>query len=304
MRTHILAISIALAAASALSAQDSRGTRTPISIGNYPDVDGLRLNFRDSDLGHVNGVNITLWTPYEPPSGTVRGLALGLPLTGAGDIDGIATGVLGVGAGGRIRGITLAPIGAGSGGGISGVGFGGVGLGSGGDLTGLMVGGVGAGAGGNMKGIIIGGVGAGAGGGIKGLTIAGVGAGAGGTVTGITLAGVGVGSGEAVRGFALAGVGIGAPRLAGVFAALAVGGQHVHGMVIAPAMFRVERGGNFTGGSVSTVNYIRGSQNGVAIGVVNYARSVNGVQIGIVNIIADSHGHPFLPLLNWGSGRD
>jgi hypothetical protein len=341
MRTRLLATAlftltatVGAAGTSALLAQESKPARPIISIGDYPAVNGLRINFRDSDLQRVNGVNLTAWSPHEPASGTVRGLALGLPLTGAADIDGIATGVFGVGASGHLRGITLGPIGAGAGGEISGVAVGGIGIGAGGNLNGIIIGGVGAGsggdaagllvggvgagvggnlrgiafggvgvgAGGNLRGFALGGVGVGAGGDLRGVFIGGVGAGAGGELSGLALGGIGVGAGARIHGIAIAGVGVGAPRLAGGFAALAVGAEHASGVVLAPAVFKIERGGSFHGGAVSAVNYIRGSQTGITIGLVNYTRTLNGVQFGLINIVADATAHRVLPILNWGGG--
>lgn len=336
MRNRFLFGSIAtLLCAAQLGAQESAPARTPISIGNYPAVNGLRLNFRDRDLQRVNGANVTLWTPYDPATGVVKGLALGLPMTGAGEIDGISTAVFGVGAADRIRGVVLAPVGAGAGQEISGIAIAGVGMGGGGNLSGLMLAGVGAGSGGNLKGILIGGVGvgaggnatglvaggvgagvggnihgiafggvgAGAGGDITGVAIGGVGAGAGGNVTGLALGGVGVGAGGSIRGIAISGVGVGSPRLTGGFAALAVGALDASGVIIAPAMFKIERDGSFRGGAVSAVNHIRGSQSGITIGLFNYARTLDGVQIGVLNIVGDAKSHPVLPIINWGSDR-
>ncbi|MFI5246117.1 MAG: hypothetical protein ACHQQR_12870, partial [Gemmatimonadales bacterium] len=114
MNIRLLAVAASLAAASsAVFSQESKPARAPISIGNYPSVNGLRLNFRDSDLERVNGVNITVWEPYEPASGTVTGMAIGLALTGASEIHGLATGIFGVSASRKLSGLTLAPIGAG-----------------------------------------------------------------------------------------------------------------------------------------------------------------------------------------------
>src|SRR3954468_4829750 len=45
-----------------------------IAIGDKPRVNGVRINFRDRYLEHVNGVNLTLWSPYEPARGRVSGL--------------------------------------------------------------------------------------------------------------------------------------------------------------------------------------------------------------------------------------
>ena len=316
----------------------SRGThrtRAPISIGNYPRVDGLRLNFRDRALERVRGINATIWQPYEPATGVVTGLALGLPMTGAAELQGIGLGVLGVSANTLVRGIAIGGIGVGSGGGVHGLAVGGIGVGSGGDLDGIMIGGIGAGgggnarglliggvgaglggsmrgiaiggigvaAGGNVTGLLIGGVGAGAGGMLRGIAIGGIGTGSGGGITGLAVSGIGIGSGGTIRGVAIAGIGVGAPRLEGGFVSAAVGAQDARAIVIAPALFRIEPGGSFVGGSVSAVNYVRGSQRGLSIGIVNYARSLHGAQIGIVNIVADQKSHPFLPIVNWGSRR-
>src|SRR6266513_515552 len=71
---------------------------TGIAIGDKPRVNGLRINFRDRKLDRVNGANVTVWSPYEPPSGIVNGFAIGLPATGAKNITGFAVGLLGGGA--------------------------------------------------------------------------------------------------------------------------------------------------------------------------------------------------------------
>jgi hypothetical protein len=134
-----------------------------IAIGDVPRVTGLRINYRDRNLEWVNGVNATVWSPYGNGSGTVRGLALGLPVTGAWRIDGIATRIFGVGAGERIRGVGVAPLGIGAGGRLEGLMVGGLGVGMGGGMTGIGVGGLRIGSGGSMRGLFVGGLGAGAG---------------------------------------------------------------------------------------------------------------------------------------------
>ncbi len=340
--TSLLGAALCAAAPVALQAQreeppasGDRPTRAPISIGNYPDVAGLRLNFRDRNLEQVRGINATIWQPYEPATGIVRGLSLGLPLTGAGRVDGLAIGVLGASAYGKIRGIALGGIGVGSGGGMRGLSIGGIGVGSGGDLDGITLGGIGAGGGGNARGLIaggigagvggsmhgiaIGGIGVGAGGGVRGLAIggigvgtsgklsgiaiSGIGTGAGGDITGLTISGIGTGTGATMRGIGIAGVGLGAPRLVGGFLAPMVGSLNAHAIVIAPIFFKIEKGGSFRGGALSAVNDVRGTQRGLTIGIVNYARTLHGLQLGVINIIADQKSHSVLPIANWGSGR-
>ena len=92
-----LALVSALGSAAALPGQslDLTVNDVGIAIGNKPRVTGLRINFRDRNLRKVNGVNITIWTPYEPIAGVVNGLALGLPATGANDVNGALIGLLG-----------------------------------------------------------------------------------------------------------------------------------------------------------------------------------------------------------------
>src|SRR5687768_15872260 len=76
-----------------------------ISIGDSRRVTGIRLNYRDRYMEEVNGINITVWTPYEENRGRVRGLALGLPATGAARLDGIGLGLVGLGVNRDFRGI-------------------------------------------------------------------------------------------------------------------------------------------------------------------------------------------------------
>ena len=123
---NALVIALSVAPAASLIAQDrdsasssDHPARGPIWIGNYPDVAGIRLNFRDRRLERVRGINATVWQPHEPATGRVTGLALGLPMTGAGRIDGIALGVLGASANGTLRGIALGGLGLGAGGGAN-----------------------------------------------------------------------------------------------------------------------------------------------------------------------------------------
>ncbi|HSQ29625.1 MAG TPA: hypothetical protein VLN49_07240 [Gemmatimonadaceae bacterium] len=332
-RLRILVPIAFLVAATSASAQvlDLTINNTGLAIGDKPRVNGVRINFRDRQLEEVNGVNITIWNPYSPATGVVNGLALGIPVTGAKDINGIATGILGAGADRSIHGIGIAPLGLGAGGDVRGIMIGGIGVGGGGSMTGLAIGGVGVGSGGAVRGIQIGGVGVGSGGSLTGLSIGGigvgsagavkgiaiggigvgggssftgigiggVGVGAGGDATGLMIGGVGVGSGGTLKGLAIGGVGVGAPNVQGVLVSpIAAGGQHVHAIVVAGAYFKVDRDGRFDGGALSSVNHIKGAQHGLTIGLFNYARELHGAQIGLINI-SDNEGHRrVLPILS------
>jgi hypothetical protein len=112
-----------------------------ISIGDSHRVTGIRLNYRDSDLRKVTGINATIWMPYEHSRGDVRGLALGVPATGARNIDGIALGLVGIGTMEDMRGIAVGGIGMGVGNDMKGIAIGGIGLGAGSDMKGIAAGG-------------------------------------------------------------------------------------------------------------------------------------------------------------------
>jgi hypothetical protein len=269
-----------------------------LAIGDVPRVTGLRLNYRDRNLERVNGVNVTIWSPYGGGSGTVRGLALGLPLTGAERIDGIATGIFGVGTAGGMTGIGVGGLGIGSGGSMRGLFVGGLGVGGGGRIDGIAIGGLGVGVGGRLRGVAIGGLGVGGGGSAEGLMIGGLGVGSGGDVTGIAIGGLGVGAGGRLHGLAVGGLGVGAPRIDGIAAAaLAVGAQDAKGALIAPWV-KIEHG-EMQGLTIGAFNQVRGLHHGLAIGIVNYAEELQGVQVGVINIARNNpSGAKVLPIAN------
>ena len=301
-----------------------------IGFGNLPSFTGVRFNFKDRDLVKVNGINVTAWMPKDEDamSGTVSGLALGVPLAaGSGSIHGVGIGVfgvgarrnlyginaggLGVGAGGNVKGINVGGLGVGSGGSLWGINIGGLGVGSGGRVTGLNVGGLGVGAGGNLSGINVGGLGIGAagkvsginvaglgigsGGGVSGITMALVGVGAGSRVNGITVAGIGVGAGEAVSGLTVAGIGVGSPTVRGIVVSPAAGGNNLKGFMIVPAYLRVGDPKNTDSDHDGPAAVMKG----VSISAFNHIMGTfNGVSIGIFNYAYHQRGLQ-LGLLNY-----
>jgi hypothetical protein len=76
-----------------------------LSIGDSKEVTGLRLNFRDRAMRRVTGINATIWLPYNNHGGDVRGIALGLPSTGADNITGIGSALMAVAANEDAKGI-------------------------------------------------------------------------------------------------------------------------------------------------------------------------------------------------------
>ncbi len=303
-----------------------------LSFGNSSEFTGLRFNFRDSRVRHIKGINFTLWQPRKDnKESVVEGMSIGL-IPGGATLRGIQIGLLGVAAEESMSGINIGALGAGSGGDMRGINIGGLGVGAGNDMIGINIGGLGMGAGKSLRGINIGGLGAGAGEDIIGLNIGGLGIGASRNARGITFGGLGAGVGEEMIGINIGGLGLGAgKRLTGInisgfgagagqklsglticgFAAgskevqgvtvggFAVGGEYIKGIHLAGGMVHVTTGGQMVGFAASPFNYFKGSQNGLAIGIVNYAYHVTGVQIGLVNIVRDNPRHlRVLPIFN------
>ena len=285
-----------------------------LSFGNSKEFTGLRFNFRDSQVKRITGINITLWQPHKDNTeAVVEGLSLGLVPGGAHlrglqvgllgvaatkSLAGISFGLLGMGAGGDVTGLNLGGLGIGAGRDMKGINVGGLGIGAGGNLWGLNLGGVGAGE--NAAGINIGGLGAGAGKNMIGLNIAGLGLGAGERLAGINIGGLGMGAGDRLAGLTIVGLAAGAPEVVGLtIAGGFVGGKSLRGLQVAGAMVHVIKDGHLAGCAVSPFNYIRGSQSGLSIGIVNYARSVTGLQIGVINIVRNNpKGLRVLPVFN------
>src|SRR5215831_16905047 len=142
MRSAPILVALSTILVAPLSAQviDLTVHGNGLAIGDKPKMNGVRLNFRDRQLEEINGINATIWGPYSPAKGTVNGVALGLPVTGAARINGVGLGVLGLGVENS----------------FTGIGIGGVGVGGGQDLKGIFLGGVGVGAGGRVEGLTFG----------------------------------------------------------------------------------------------------------------------------------------------------
>ena len=254
-----------------------------VSFGDSKEWTGLRFNYRDSRLVEANGVNLTLWNPYENGAGRVNGLAIGLPLTGASELKGLGVGGfgfgverrfsgigvagLGMGGGGDMRGIMLAGLGMGGGGDISGISIAGLGMGGGGNLNGIAIGGLGAGMGGHMTGLFVGGLGAGAGGDVKGIGIGGLGFGTGGNLRGAAIGGLGVGAGGTAKGLLVGGLGGG---VGGDFTGIGIGG------------LGIGAGGDITGLVIGGLGAgFGGTLRGVGIGGLGIGGSrIRGLAIG------------------------
>lgn len=285
-----------------------------ISLGNAPRVTGIRINVQDAGLERVNGINVTLWKPRDPITGTINGIQVGIA-PGSEAVNGIAVGVAGVVTERRARWVTVGGLGAVANGSIEGIAIGGLGTVANRDIRGIAVAGLGTVANRSITGIAIAGLGTVANRDVVGLAAAGLGTVANRNITGVGVAGLGLVANGALRGIgigglgtvangSISGVGIGGlavvtnGRLTGLgVAGLAVvADEGVRGMAIAGYSVDTR---SFTGLSVSPYNRVRGLQRGLAIGLYNSAYELHGIQIGVINR-AKNNRAPFktLPILN------
>ena len=298
----LLLVGLALASPSSAPAQDAAPRCDPlvalnlavkdvgVGIGDTERTIGARVNYGDRCLQTATGVNATLFPPFDP-EGTVNGLALGLPLTGSARLRGLAVGVgLFFGSAGDVRGaangLLLGGVATVSESPARGVLVGGLGAGVGASATGVVVGGATAVSTARGRGLFLGGAVAGTGGPSVGLLAGGLAAGttdrligaalspgvvgAGTRLTGLGVGGLGVGSREAIRGLAVAGAALGTRRLTG----LGVTAGYTY----------IRSGGSLRGATVAAANHVRGTQRGLTVGLLNYARTLHGVQIGLLNV--------------------
>jgi len=266
--------------------------------------------------------------------GIIRGISInGIGGGAGGGIEGFGVAGLGFGTGGSVRGAVIGGLGAGIGGSVRGLAIGGLGVGTGGRVDGVMAGLVGVAAGGGGRGALIGGIGVGSGADFDGLLIAGIGSGVGGNLSGLALNGVGLGVGGDASGFfanlggmgvggtlryvSVNGIGVGATRIEG----LSVNGAymttpHAAGVMAAGLWLRVriwddeppgrarDYEARLEGVGIGAFTQVLGHQQGLTIGLVNFARSLNGVQLGLINIVRDNPpGRKVLPVVNWGDTR-
>jgi hypothetical protein len=227
----------ALLGVSALTAKESgaqAGQRVvaPVCIGECPRVFGLRISWRDRVVHRVDGVNVTIWMPHEEVYGKTTGLALGLPISSAGNVDGIVGAALAAQTTDRLRGIGAAGLAMGAdrlrGGAASGL------LTLTGETRGIALSAGASLATSTVHGIVLGGLGAFAGGGV-----------------GIAGGGLATHVGGGFRGIAVGGLGLFSGRADGIAVA---GGLH---------MAR-----DFRGISIALVNHAR-SLRGLQIGAIN-----------------------------------
>jgi hypothetical protein len=105
-----------------------------------------------------------------------------------------------------------------------------------------------------------------------------------------------------MHGLAVGGLGFGASRLEGIaVGGWGVGAKDTHGLMLGGVWNRIEEGEMRGVMAAGVLNQIKGHQNGLAIALVNYARTLHGVQLGLINIVRDNPSHKVLPVANWNS---
>jgi len=82
-------------------------------------------------------------------------------------------------------------------------------------------------------------------------------------------------------------------------AGITVAGKELKGVQLALGTVRVVDDGRMSLFSASAFNHIQGTQSGLSIGLVNYARRLKGLQLGVINIVRDNRKSlRVLPLFN------
>jgi hypothetical protein len=261
-----------------------------VSLGDSRRTIGARVNYGDRCLQAATGVNATLFPPFQP-DGTVTGLALGLPLTGSARLQGAAVGVgLFFGNAGDVRGratgLLLGGVATVSESPARGLLVGGLGTGVGAPAAGVLVGGITAVSTARGRGLFLGGAVAGTGGPSVGLLAGGLAAGTTDRLTGAALSPGVVGVGTRLVGLGVGGLGVGGrDAIQGLaVAGAALGTRHLTGVGVAGAYTYIRAGGTLRGATVAAANHVRGTQRGLTIGLLNYARELHGVQVGLINV--------------------
>ena len=76
--------------------------------------------------------------------------------------------------------------------------------------------------------------------------------------------------------------------------------MNVEGAALSIGYMKIQKEGELRGLGISAFNHIKGRQNGLTIGIFNYAESLKGLQIGLLNFAGNNKGiRRWLPFLNW-----
>ncbi len=299
-----------------------------ISFGNSYNYNGVRFNYRDCDIGTINGINFTIWDSPSVTNSTVNGISiggmphasnlnglnLGLGLLGEEQVNGINLGILAAISNGDIKGINFGGLALVSNGDIGGVNFGGLAQVANGDLYGLNVGGIALVSNGDLAGFNVGGLALVANGELAGANISLLASVANENMAGLNLSGLALVSSGKLGGINVGGLAVvGIESIYGLSVTLGQINSEDEIWGLSVSGYKTETfdftGANFTiawteiqelnGFSFAVYNRIYGEQNGLTIGIVNYAKNLSGIQIGLINIAENNEGiFKILPFVN------
>jgi hypothetical protein len=171
-KSHILSIVIFFIGGFCLYAQNASSNgkalnfpfkKYGISIGNSYEFTGIRINFADSAVKRINGLNVTFWLrKFKNYSSAVNGISIGIIPTG-GSMQLINIGILGLGTSPKnLNGLSLGGFLIGAGGNINGFTMSGLIISADGDeskISGITIAGIGLAAAKTVNGLAIGGLG-------------------------------------------------------------------------------------------------------------------------------------------------
>lgn len=278
----------------------------------------------------LHGINIGLGAIVAEEE--MLGLNFGLlSAVSNGSIYGINFGGLALVSEGELTGINLAGLALVSGNSITGLNFGGLSLVANNDISGINVGGLALVSDGNITGINFGGLACVSKGSMTGLNMSSLALVAEGELTGFNFGGLALVSKSGITGINISGLAlVSEESIKGINLggfAIVCGDNSLYGLSFTLGQIKVMdsisgisisgyktesidfTGINFTlawtefenmnGFSLAGYNEINDTQNGLTIGIINFAENLNGVQIGLINIANNNSGIlKVLPFIN------
>ena len=271
-----------------------------ISLGITPHasrLNGLNLGFSLIAEEQMNGLNFGVLAAVS--NGGMYGLNFGgLALVSNGSMTGINFGGLALVSDGDIVGLNFGGLAQVANGNLFGINFGGLALVSKGELTGLNLGGLALVSDGDLSGINLSLLASVSNGNMSGITFSGLALVSSNEIRGINLGGLAVVGNESLYGLSVT---LGQLQSSNEILGLSVSGYKTEtfdftGINFTIAWTEIE---NLHGFSFAAYNRIYGEQNGLTIGIVNFAEELNGVQLGLINIANNNSGiFKILPFVN------
>ncbi len=271
-----------------------------ISLGITPSaarLNGLNLGFAIIAEEHMNGLNLGILAAVS--NGNILGLNVGgLALVSEGNMTGINLGGLALVSNGDIVGLNFGGLAQVANGNLFGINFGGLALVSNGELIGLNLGGLALVSDGNLSGINFSLLASVAKGNLSGINFSGLALVSSEEITGVNVGGLTVVSNESLYGLSIT---LGQLKTNDEIWGLSISGYKTESFDLSGINFTIAwtEIENLRGFSFAAYNRIYGEQNGLTIGIVNFAEELNGIQFGLINIANNNSGiFKILPFVN------